>query len=106
MTARLASGAPENQLAEIVADGLRRRGYTEVDADAVRKAWNRAMIRLAEVLGDPDRRWMVCALAVPGLAEYLDRDRPDHRGARLPSGEPQIRRLLRGLRATGQQEWQ
>lgn len=105
VTARLASGAPENQLAEVVADGLRRRGHPDVDADAVRKAWNRAMIRLAEVLSEPERRWMVSALAVPGLAEYLDRARPDPRGARLPSGEPQIRRLMLGLRATGQREW-
>jgi hypothetical protein len=106
VTARLAAGAPESQLAEVVADGLRRRGYTEVDADAVRKAWNRAMIRLAEVLGDPSRRWMVSALAVPGLEDYLDRHRAGDRSARLLSGEPQIRPLLRGLRATGQQEWQ
>jgi hypothetical protein len=106
VTARLASGAPENQLAEVVAEGLRRRGHADVDADAVRKAWNRAMIRLAEVLSEPERRWMVSALAVPGLAEYLDRARPDHRGVRLPSGEPQIRRLMLGLRATGQREWQ
>lgn len=106
VTGRLAGDAPDNQLAEVVARGLRRRGHPEVDADAVRKAWNRAMIRLTEVLSEPERRWMVSALAVPGLAEYLDRDRPAHRGARLPSGEPQIRRLLVGLRSTGQPEWQ
>lgn len=106
VTARLASSAPDNQLAEVVALGLRQRGHADVDADGVRKAWNRAMIGLAEVLAEPKRRWMVSALAVPGLAEYLDRESPDNRVARLPCGERQIRQLLLGLRATGQREWQ
>lgn len=98
-------GAPEGRLADVVAEGLQHRGYRTADAEAVRKAWNRAVIELVDAVNRPDRRWMLAALAVPRLAEYVVRRELGENPGRLPSGEPQIRQLLASLRATGEPEW-
>jgi len=107
VTARLVvEGTPEGALAAAVAQALRHRGHADADADVVRKAWTRAMARLADELAEPARAWMVTALAVPGLAEYLAAAAAGGARPRLPAGEAQIRHLAIGLRATGRAEWQ
>lgn len=104
-SARCVDVAPAGRLAAEVTCYLQARGDRQVNERAVRKAWNRAIRDLVSALRDPDLRWMVEALALPGLADLVGRSADEVTDERVPSGEPEIRRLIAALRSTGEWDW-
>jgi hypothetical protein len=104
LTFRLAGEAPHGRLARIVAEGLVRRGHPHANTALVGGAWLRGMQLLCRVLGDPGRRWMVEALALTWVDEYLEELRAGGEPHVL-GGEERVRELRRALRATGRSEW-